>query len=212
MTVTTATTATTSSGARYIARFTPQAWIGDSAIEINHEGDDEWDCTAFIAVRPAVKSDVDACLRDTHEWLDRADLLKGDPAAPEWVRLHRGPFEIHVRWATEADAHVHAHVQPTSVSVPAGRRRRTEAELASLAICAQEAVNVSGLVKGWARWLDDLWEVARQRGRGTAWVNAHPVNVLMASKLADLTLAGPTSTDAFVEALEACKRLKEHPA
>lgn len=32
-----------------------------------------------------------------------------------------------------------------------------------------------------------LWEIARKTGRGTEWVNCHPVMVLFADKLRDLS-------------------------
>lgn len=84
---------------RFTARFSPQAWVRDYAIEVDPEGDTEWDVTAEFATLP---SDYRAMLleeidRTDDEALDRDDALKGDPNAPEWVREWRGPFDIYVR-------------------------------------------------------------------------------------------------------------------
>lgn len=85
-------------GERFVARFYPQAWVRDNAIEVDPEGDTEWDVTIEFATLP---SDYRAMLLeeiDRHdEALDRDDVLKGDPNAPEWVREWQGPFSIYVR-------------------------------------------------------------------------------------------------------------------
>lgn len=88
---------------KIIARFTPQAWIKDNAVGIDPDGETEWDATEFFErglptlhaenyrVGLNEQMDVDG------EALDAWDLFKRDPQAPEWVQLHRGPFEIHLR-------------------------------------------------------------------------------------------------------------------
>jgi hypothetical protein len=73
-----------------IATFTPQAWVRDNAIEVDPEGPTEW-ITQFEDLSTEQAEKILECGHD----LD--DLLKEDPAAPEWVREYRGPFEIHVR-------------------------------------------------------------------------------------------------------------------
>lgn len=84
----------------YIARFTPQAWINDNAVEVDHDGPDEWDCTdAFGKLPFTYQSGLLAQMNGGAEALDTDDTLKDDPAAPAWVREHRGPFDIHVRRA-----------------------------------------------------------------------------------------------------------------
>jgi hypothetical protein len=87
-------------GRRYEARFDPQAWINDYAVSVDPEGETEWDCTAFVANRPD-RADIDKAIDRDRYWLDRDDVLMGDPAAPEWVRKWRGPFTITVEWADE---------------------------------------------------------------------------------------------------------------
>lgn len=83
-----------------IARFVAEAWVNDNAVEIDPEGPTEWDCTAAFAALPDdyradLLAEADAAYDD--EALDRYDRLKVDPAAPPWVRAHRGPFSIYVR-------------------------------------------------------------------------------------------------------------------
>lgn len=72
--------------------------------------------------------------------------------------------------------------------VPEGRP--IDARLAAvcrLAITAQFGVNLSGIVKDFAEVTGVLWDLARDLGEGTAWVNEHPLCVLYAVKVADLT-------------------------
>lgn len=61
---------------------------------------------------------------------------------------------------------------------------RTEKELAAEALAVQDACNLSGVVRAWARATEDLWAAAGDRG--TDWVNTHPVSKLFADKLADM--------------------------
>lgn len=50
------------------------------------------------------------------------------------------------------------------------------------AMLAQGACNLGGLVRGWARAIEQLQEQARAEGKGTDWINQHPVNVLFAEQ------------------------------
>lgn len=97
----------------YTASFTPEAWVRDNAIEVDPEGETEWDCTAFVVSGTVGSGDrketiveylneLDARDRvdDLDDWrgvIDNDDVLKRDPAAPEWIREWRGPFTIRVR-------------------------------------------------------------------------------------------------------------------
>ncbi len=51
---------------------------------------------------------------------------------------------------------------------------------------AMDACNLSGVVHSWAAWVSLLWQEAQRLGRGTDWVNQHPVNVILADKLRQL--------------------------
>lgn len=87
---------------RYRAHFTPEAWVRDYAIEVDAEGPQEWDATAWALAHPDYLVKLDSWAHEyepfgfAEDWgvTDRWDFFKDDPAAPEWVRLHRGPFTI----------------------------------------------------------------------------------------------------------------------
>jgi hypothetical protein len=76
----------------YIARFSPQAWVRDNAIEVDPEGETEW-----VTQLEGLTEDNKRVILEEEDGLDIHDLLKEDPAAPEWVREWSGPFSIHVR-------------------------------------------------------------------------------------------------------------------
>lgn len=77
-----------------VARFTPQAWVNDYAIEVDAEGEREWEVSLDF-LEQLLRSLPDE-LRDElckgHSY--ESDMLRGDPAAPEWVREWHGPFEV----------------------------------------------------------------------------------------------------------------------
>jgi hypothetical protein len=78
---------------------------------------------------------------------------------------------------------------------------RNEQELAKLALQVQDACNLSGVVHSFSAVMTDLWELSRTvEGRGTAWVNQHPVAKAFASKIESL------SGDPDWEALECLSR------
>lgn len=70
----------------------------------------------------------------------------------------------------------------------------------------QDACNLSGVVFSWARAMDLICELAHRGGHGTDWKNTHPVNVLFASKVANLT----NCEQEFHGAYTACKELEVH--
>jgi hypothetical protein len=110
----------TPGGPRYIARFTPEAWQRNDAVEIDPLGDQEWDATAFAAEATYDREDVRGQHRlDYLDWLHRTaianegpgldspdgvldtdDVFFADPAAPPWVTRHQGPYTIRVRRET----------------------------------------------------------------------------------------------------------------
>ena len=60
-------------------RFIPQAWIGETAIEVDCEGPDQWICTVDKLPAP---------------WDYESDNLRFEPSAPQWCRDWSGPFEV----------------------------------------------------------------------------------------------------------------------
>lgn len=68
---------------------------------------------------------------------------------------------------------------------------RTERELIEEALQVQDACNLSGVVHSFSRAMTDLWEIAREKGEGTHFVNTHRVSVLYADKCRHLSEATP---------------------
>jgi hypothetical protein len=63
----------------------------------------------------------------------------------------------------------------------------TYQELAKQALAIQDASNLSGVVHAFSRCMDVLWAEARTgEGKGTDWVNTHPIVTLFVDKLASL--------------------------
>lgn len=92
---------------KFIAHYTPEAWVNDNAIETDPEGEQEWDATeAVYAVKGWADELITAMQADSFDRefgvVDRADILKTDRNAPAWVRQHRGPCTIRVRLADPA--------------------------------------------------------------------------------------------------------------
>jgi hypothetical protein len=75
------------------------------------------------------------------------------------------------------------------------------------ALAVQDACNLSGVVHAWSRSLSAIWERARECGEGTGWVNAHPINVLFASKVSSLT--GSEGDGRYSEAHRTCSEASE---
>lgn len=85
---------------KFTAKFHPQAWVRDYAIEVDAEGPTQWDCTA-LASQPYMAdylSEMTRWFSRGDGWvLDASDVFKEDPAAPEWVHEWHGPFDILIR-------------------------------------------------------------------------------------------------------------------
>jgi hypothetical protein len=86
---------------RYLAWFTPEAWVRDQATEVDPPGPQEWDCTSYALAHldylTAAASRQRESLADDEGVLDYDDVFKSDADAPEWVRAWAGPFTIRVR-------------------------------------------------------------------------------------------------------------------
>ncbi len=79
------------------ATFIPQAWVNDYAIRTDPEEETEWVISqeALAEWRSYAKRQfIDEA--ELYEETRHNDSFKDDPAAPEWVRLWHGPFEVEV--------------------------------------------------------------------------------------------------------------------
>ena len=59
-------------------------------------------------------------------------------------------------------------------------------QAAQEALDVQNACNLSGVAKSFADVLDAIWTEARKQGKGTDFVNTHPIVTLFLSKLVSL--------------------------
>jgi hypothetical protein len=83
-------------GPRVLAEFTPQTWVGDSALVVDPEGDTVWDVTPEIVAMGRQKA---SALTDSDY---SSDNLRYAHNAPEWVREWSGPFYVEVSEQIEA--------------------------------------------------------------------------------------------------------------
>ena len=67
------------------ARFTPQAWINDYAVDVDPEGPTDWELTDAEAQR---------ALPEAQSAGADLDYLQNHPGAPDWARNWHGPFRI----------------------------------------------------------------------------------------------------------------------
>lgn len=80
-------------------------------------------------------------------------------------------------------------------------------KLAAIALQVQDACNLSGVVHSWSGAITNLRALCPELG--TDGINRHPINVMFADKVADLT--GSRSTGNFVSAYDECVRLSNLP-
>ena len=73
------------------------------------------------------------------------------------------------------------------------------------ALAVLDAVNLSGVVFSFAEAMQQICEEDHREGHGTDWKNCHPVAVLFAEKIYDLTGRGR----GFDEAYRTCMERKE---
>ena len=66
------------------ARFVPQKWINDYAVDVDPEGDTDWSITDAEADEAFDEA------RRGGDW----DYIRSDTKAPSWVREWHGPFYV----------------------------------------------------------------------------------------------------------------------
>lgn len=69
----------------YKARFVPQAWINDYAVDIDALGETDWDLTDAEAAQ---------ALSEARRPCPDLDYLREHFQAPAWVREYPGPFRV----------------------------------------------------------------------------------------------------------------------
>jgi len=60
-------------------------------------------------------------------------------------------------------------------------------EAAQAALDVQSACNLSGVVNSFAEVTKILWEEARRTGKGTDWVNTHPICWMFSTQIVHLS-------------------------
>lgn len=76
------------------------------------------------------------------------------------------------------------------------------------ALLVQDACNLSGVVHSFSLMLTKLWDEAHELGRGTEWVNRHPISVLYSNKIAQLS--GSEIGSVFEESYYKAKDITEN--
>src|SRR5712692_1795197 len=77
---------------------------------------------------------------------------------------------------------------------------------AQIALDCQDAVNLSGVLASMKEIVHEvIWPEARRLGKGTEWVNSHPIVTLFLSKLCSLN-RGYYECD-YLHASDACEAL-----
>ena len=93
-------------GVRVPARFQPQAWVNDYAVDVDPEGETEWDATDALRGMALERARSSLCGGDVDE-------LASHPTAPGWVRAWSGPFLLTLdegfeAWVEAAEARASA--------------------------------------------------------------------------------------------------------
>ncbi len=101
---------------RIIATFHPQAWVNDYAIEVDPEGETEWDVTDYILA--SFTPEEALALEDDQYESD--NLSTDDPNAPKWIREWSGPFYVEVADSIAEYFETATAYPPTRLNRPLG--------------------------------------------------------------------------------------------
>lgn len=92
-------------GPRIIAKFHPQVWVNDYAMDVDPQGPVEWDATDAILAMPREEAlKIQDCQYES-------DALHEEEAAPEWIRDWSGPFYVTVEESIRAFFGVNAETE-----------------------------------------------------------------------------------------------------
>lgn len=75
----------------------------------------------------------------------------------------------------------------------------------AMALQSQSACNLSGIAKWFSTTMSLIWDEAKARGKGTDWVNQHPICRLFAEQCAHLSGAGGCSYSNYMDASNYCE-------
>lgn len=89
---------------------------------------------------------------------------------------------------------------------------RTMQQAAQCALDVQDACNLSGVLTAFKDIVHDtLWPEAKQLGKGTAWVNQHPICTLFLYKLMALNGHEDIGSDYYYQADKECSAIAAGP-
>jgi hypothetical protein len=74
------------------------------------------------------------------------------------------------------------------------------------AINVQNACNLSGVILSFSEAMEKIGEEARHKERGTSWKNKHPIAILFACVVANLTTGDLINTAYYAEAYRICHK------
>ena len=75
-------------------------------------------------------------------------------------------------------------------------------------LALQDGCNLSGIVFTWANTMHLICELDHRQHQGTEWKNTHPINMLFAAKVAQLTgIEDVQGVNPGPEAYSACKAM-----
>ena len=94
-------------GKRIIAKFHPQVWMNDYAVECDPWGPVEWDVTNAILAMPREEA------LDIQDDQYESDELRELSSAPAWIRDWGGPFSVEVEASIEAFFKPEGEVSPS---------------------------------------------------------------------------------------------------
>lgn len=78
----------------------------------------------------------------------------------------------------------------------------TYKELAQQSLDIQDACNAAGVAHAFSRGMTVLWAEAQRTGKGTEWVNQHPIVTLFLDKLASLNRSQGENFSVVMDAYE----------
>jgi hypothetical protein len=83
----------------------------------------------------------------------------------------------------------------------------TYREAAQWALDCQDACNLSGVAHSFDKAVSAVFQEKERLGKGTAWVNRHPIITMYLLKMAELNGCGSSLDPSYSPAEQACKEI-----